>query len=75
MSATRNPPKSLPIPDVREAAKTNRKVDVEQVEKAQALLEELRKGGRRQRGYDIASPYVRKPLRRGRRSGLGTPYG
>ena len=62
MSATRNPPKILPIPDVREAAKTNRKVDVEQVEEAQALLEELRKGGLRQRGYDIASPYVRKPL-------------
>ena len=75
MSVTRKKPGSLPIPDVRKVAKTNPKVDVEQVEEVQRLLGELRKDGRRQRGYRITSPYVRRPLRKGRPSGFGTPYG
>ncbi len=52
-----------PIPGVEEAAKTNPKVDVEQVREAQVLLEELRKQGLTRPEYDIASPYERRPLR------------
>jgi hypothetical protein len=76
MSVTKKPkPKSVPVPDVGEIAKRNPHVNVDQVEETHALLVELRKGGLRQRGYGITSPYVRRPLRKGRRSGFGTPYG
>lgn len=53
-----------PIPSVDEAAAANPKVDVETVREARELLEELRKQGFSRPGYDIASPYERRPLRK-----------
>ena len=52
-----------PMPNLEDAAKANPKVDVEKAREAQILLEELRKQGLSRRGYDIASPYERRPLR------------
>lgn len=62
------------IPDVKTVAEENPGVDAAQVREVQVLIEELKRSGVRRRGYDIGSPYVRRPLRKGA-SRFGSPYG
>lgn len=50
--------------DVREIAEENPAVDPNEVEEAQRILQELRRLGTRRRGYEISSPYVRRPMRK-----------
>lgn len=58
------------IPDVREVAEGNPGVEPEKVERVHELVEELKRRGARRREYDVASPYVRRPLER-----RTSPYG
>lgn len=57
------PREDKPVPTIDEAAAVNPRVDVETVREAQELLEELKEQGISRPGYDIASPYERRPLR------------
>lgn len=52
------------IVDIRRVAEANPAVDLGAIEEVQHMLQELRRGGMRSRGYEISSPYVRKPMRR-----------
>lgn len=66
--------RTRPIPDAEDVAKTNPKIDVDQVREAQTALEELRKAGLSRQEYGITSPYERRPLRvrrRGEQSARG----
>jgi hypothetical protein len=70
MSAS-NKKRTPEIPNAEEAARSNPKVDVDQLREAQTLLEELRKKGLAGPEYDIPSPYERRPRRvRSSRAGL-----
>ena len=59
--------------DVTKVADQNPGVDAAQVQEAQELIQELSKRGARRRSYEISSPYVRRPFRKGS-SRFGTPY-
>lgn len=55
--------------DIRKVAEQNPAVDPTEVEEVQRILEELRRRGTRRRGYEISSPYVRRPMRKVLRPG------
>lgn len=60
----------LDVHPVDEIAKTNPKVDADQVREAQAAIEELRQSGVLGPSYDIMSPYERRPARKAESSDL-----
>lgn len=58
-----------PLPTVEDAATSSPAVDVEKLRQAQQLLEALRRVGLPPRGYEITSPYERRPLSAWREGG------
>ena len=71
MSGSKSLGKTVGAPTVKELLKQNPRVDGGQVREAQKLLKELRRDGNLGRGYEIVSPYERRPVHKPESAGKG----